>query len=192
MPSDDTARTTQLLVESTSGDTRAVESLFPLIYEQLRSLAHSFFHSSHSPQVMDPTELVHETYVKLIKSDSVGALERTHFFRLAARAMRQVLCDQATARRTAKRGGNWARVDLTVAEPAASEQRIDALDLHESLESLRVLDERKADVVTLRFLAGLSTAETAHALGVSVRTVELDWRFARAWLRKTLTSENKS
>ncbi len=183
---------TQLLLDSTRGDVRAADRLFPLIYDQLRSLARSLSQWNRSAQTLDPTEVVNETYLKLVRYDAIGPLERTHFFRLAARAMRQVLCDHAAARGTAKRGGEWARVDLTIAESVLPERLIDAVELNEALEALRQLDERKAEVVALRFLAGLSIAETADALGVSVRTVELDWRFARAWLRKTLTSESKS
>jgi RNA polymerase sigma factor (TIGR02999 family) len=184
--------TTKLLLDSTRGDARAADALFPLVYSQLRSMAHSLFRHNHSPRALDPTELVHEAYLKLVRPDAVGKLERTHFFRLAARAMRQVLCDHAAAQRTAKRGGDWARVDLTIAEPASPERLIDALEMDEALETLRQLDERKAEVVTLRFLAGMSIAETAEALDVSVRTVEIDWRFARAWLRKRVTNASKS
>jgi RNA polymerase sigma factor (TIGR02999 family) len=184
-------KATQLLLESTRGDADATDALFPLIYDHLRSLARSLFRWSRAAQTLDPTELVHETYLKLIRHGEIRSLERTHFFRLAARAMRQVLCDHAAARRAAKRGGDWARVNLTIVEPASPEQQIDAVELNEALETLRQMDERKAEVVTLRFLAGLSIAETAEALDVSVRTVELDWRFARAWLRKRLTSESK-
>lgn len=182
----------RLLLDSTRGDADATDALFSLVYDQLRALARSIFVWKGAPQTLDPTELVHEAYLKLVRQDAVGSLERTHFFNLAARAMRQILSDHAAARRTAKRGGDWARVDLTVAEPASPKQLVDALEIHDALQTLQQLDERKADVVTLRFLAGLSIAETAEALGVSVRTIELDWRFARAWLRKNLTSESKS
>jgi RNA polymerase sigma factor (TIGR02999 family) len=189
-PHNDTA--TNLLLDSTRGNARAADALFPLVYSQLRSMADSLFRHNHSPRTLDPTELVHEAYLKLVRHDAVGKLERTHFFRLAARAMRQVLCDHAAAQRAAKRGGDWARVDLTIADPASPERLIDALEMDDALETLRQLDERKAEVVTLRFLGGMSIAETAEALDVSVRTVELDWRFARAWLRKRLTGESKS
>ena len=172
-------KATQLLLDSTNGDAFAADALFPLVYDHLRSLAQSLFRYGRSSQTIDPTELVHEAYLKLVRHDAIGDLERTHFFRLAARAMRQVLCDHAAARRTAKRGGDWARVNLTIAEPAAPEHLVDAIEIHEALEALQQLDERKSEVVTLRFLAGMSIAETATALGVSVRTIELDWRFAR-------------
>lgn len=180
---------TQLLLDSTNGDGRATDALFPMIYDHLRSLARGMFLSPCSPQSLDPTELVHETYIKLAQSAQIGPLERTHFLNLAARAMRQILCDHATARRAAKRGGDWGRISLTSAGAASPPTVIDAIDLHDALEKLTQLDERKADVVTLRYLAGLSIEETADALGVSIRTVELDWRFARAWLRRQLGTE---
>lgn len=184
--------TVQLLLDSTHGDVRATNTLFPLIYEQLRGLAQGMLYSPSGPQPLDPTDLVHETYVKLAKSERVGPLERTHLLSLAARAMRQVLCDHALACRASKRGGDRGRVSLTVAGVALPGESIDAIDLHDALESLGELDQRKADVVTLRFLAGMSIDETAEALRVSPRTVELDWRFARAWLRRKLESEAKS
>lgn len=179
---------TQLLLDSTSGSVRATDALFPLIYDQLRSLAHGLFHAQCAQQLLDPTELVHEAYAKLAVSSRVGPLERTHFLSLAARAMRQVLCDHVAARQTAKRGRDWGRVGLTTASEGSQPEVIDALDLHEALEQLAALDERKAEVVTLRYFAGLSILETAHLLGISARTVELDWRFARAWLRRQLES----
>ncbi len=112
---------TKLLLDSTQGDVRAADTLFSRVYDHLKSLATSLFRWNRSPLALDPTELVHETYLKLIRNDAVEALERTHFFRQAARAMRQILCDHAISRSAAKRGGDWARVDLTIAEPAAPE-----------------------------------------------------------------------
>ena len=158
------------------------------VYDDLRSFA--CWVVNGRGECLDPTELLHETYLKLAKANRLDGQDRSHFFNLAAKVMRQVLADYATSERAEKRGGGRLRVGLSQLEVEStgteSRSAIDAADLHDALELLSSLDKRKADVVTFRFLGGMSIAETAKALGVSRRTVELDWRFARAWLRRRL------
>lgn len=159
------------------------------IYHELRSLAHWLLRDRSVDGALEPTELVHETYIKLANSRNVEWSDERHFFHLVARAMRQVLADHVASGRTAKRGGAWRRVCPEELDNSAANS-VDAASLYDALEVLGNLDQRKANVVTLRFLGGLSIAETARALDVSPRTVELDWRFARAWLRRQVLNES--
>lgn len=157
----------------------------PLVYDELRALARSFFGRQRSDHTLEPTALVHDAYVRLVHQDKVDWNGRAHFFATAARAMRQILVNHAEAKGAQKRGGGWNRVTLAVAD-TDTERVVDILALEEALTRLEALDSRQARVVELRYFARMTIEETASVVGVSPRTVELDWRMAKAWLAKEL------
>ena len=187
MPDSSRENVTAAVVEFTRGDTLAVDRLLPAVYNELRELAGRIFQGQPKGHTLQPTVLLHEAYVRLVDHSRAGRLGRTHFLNVAAMAMRQILADHARRRRAAKRGGGWGRITLDRAEAGSWRSQIDVLALDEALTELARLDERQARIVELRFLAGLTVEEAATVLGVSTRTVELDWRQARAWLRKQLS-----
>lgn len=197
------AEATILLQKAASGDRLAAEQLLPLVYEQLRALAGSQFaaqpRGARSGHTLQPTALVHEAYVRLIRAPEGGTYEsRGHFMAVAAMAMRQILTDHARRKRAAKRGGagigaehSGERVDFTIVEatvPASNspglgtKSGLDVEQLDDVLTELDRLDPRRHRVVCLRFFGGLEMAEVAKVIGVSLSTVEADWRSARAWL----------
>lgn len=154
-------------------------------YDALRGLAAAYLHRERADHTLQPTALVHEAYLKLASPDRQWR-SRAHFQATAANAMRQILVDHARARAAQKRGGDWVRVTLSGAAAATEALDVDVLALDEALRHLATLDERKARVVELRFFGGLTTAEAAEEVGVSPKTAEADWYFARAWLRDRL------
>ncbi|MCY3003790.1 MAG: sigma-70 family RNA polymerase sigma factor [Planctomycetota bacterium] len=159
----------------------------PAVYEELRRLAHREMRREHEPQTLQTTALVHEAYLKLSGDGTSVWRDRAHFFGAAARAMRQVLVDHARARHAEKRGGGVARVPLESLEfPDLQRDPERMLALEDALQRLEQVDERKAKVVSLRYFAGLSIAETAGVLELSVTTVKDEWSFARAWLFREL------
>ncbi len=182
---------TQVLNAAAAGDSRAAAELLPLVYEELRKLARSRMARTPPGNTLQPTALVHEAYVRLIGSEDSGWNSRGHFFAAAAQAMRQILVDQARKKASVKHGGAHQRVDadgVDLVEPIISPPTDDILSLNEALTRLEQADPRKARVVMLRYFAGLSSAETAAALGISVPTVERDWRFAKTLLYTLLSS----
>lgn len=154
-------------------------------YAALRGIAASYLHHEGN-HTLQPTALVNEAYIKLAGGDWRGD---THFRAVASNAMRQILVDHARARKAQKRGGGWLRVTLSADAAATPALDIDILALDEALTALAKLDERKARIVELRFFGGLTYEESAILLGVSPRTVEADWYFARAWLRDRLSED---
>lgn len=175
--------TTQLLAAVSAGDTAAAARLLPIIYEELRRVAGNYFRAQRASHTLQPTALVHEAYLKLVRQPGAQWQDRAHFFAVAAIAMRQILVNHAQAKQTAKRGGGAQRVLLEQAEGGAAERNdLDVLALNDALQKLAELDERKHRVVELRFFAGLSVDEVAAVLEVSRTTVENEWRAARAWL----------
>jgi RNA polymerase sigma factor (TIGR02999 family) len=182
---------TQLLHGVADGDARAADRLLPHVYEELRALAASFWARQRSDHTLQPTALVHEAYMRLVGSDGAQWSSRKHFFDVAAMAMRQLLVDHARRRCAEKRGGKLERVTLDDSGAAAdSTMPIDIVSLDAALTRLASLDARQARIVELRFLAGLSVEDAAGVLGVSARTVKLDWQMARAWLRRELGGAN--
>jgi len=163
--------------------------LLPSVYQDLRCLAASYFAGRRGDQTLQPTALVHEVYAKLVAGEANWS-DRAHFLALAATVMRQVLADHARRRSRRKRGARWGRVTLSAVpcanEPTEPTSAVDLVALDEALTKLAELDERQARIVELRFLAGLSIADVADLIGCSRRTVELEWRGARAWLRREL------
>ena len=166
------------------GNAAAADTLLPIAYEELRALAASLFARQPASHTLQPTALVHEAYLKLVDQTAVAWNDRSHFFRVAAKAMRQILVDHARARGAKKRGGEHQRISLDGLNDGG--MQLDLMALDEALESLANLDQRAAAVVELRFFAGLGVEEVSQALGVSPRTIEMDWRMAKAWLSKAL------
>ena len=179
--------TTQMLERLRDGDKDAAADLLPCIYDELRAVAGRIFRKQSADNTLQPTALVHEAYIKLIDQTRVEFNDKTHFFAVAATAMRQILIDHARAANAAKRGGGWNRVTLSGPNAAASAKSLDVIALDAALEKLANLDERQARIVELRFFAGLTVNEVAEVIGVSTRTVELDWKMARAWLSRELS-----
>lgn len=159
-------------------------------YEALRGLAAAYLRRERGDHTLQPTALVHEAYAKLAGGASPFKSE-THFQAVAANAMRQILVDHARARAAQKRGGDMLRITLSSDQAATAGPDVELLALHEALEELAGLDPRKARVVELRFFGGLSCAEAAEEVGISPKTAESDWYFARAWLRDRLSEEGR-
>ena len=179
---------TQILHAIEQGDPSAAEQLLPLVYDELRKLAaHRLAHQARG-QTLQPTALVHEAYLRLV-GDHEGSDwdNRGHFFAAAAEAMRRVLVENARRKGRQKRGGGLKRLDLDAAEPVAvPEVREDLLALDEALTKLASTDPQAAQLVQLRYFAGLSIPDAAQALGVSSRTADRLWAFARAWLLREI------
>lgn len=159
-----------------------------LLYGELRALARRVMQGESGDHTLQPTALVHEVYLKLLRGEDLEVRDRSHFFAIAARAMRRVLVDHAAARATQKRGGGQERISLNSRIDGGNASVPDVLVLDEAIEELRQVKERVASVVELRFFAGMTVAETATALDISARTVADDWAFARAWLSRALSS----
>jgi RNA polymerase sigma factor (TIGR02999 family) len=175
---------TRLIDSIDKGDPHAARQLLPLVYDELRKLAVQRMAQEKFGQTLQATALVHEAYLRLTDNDeSVHWESRGHFFAAAAEAMRRILIDNARHKRSVKAGGDRQRVDLGDVEPAVEARGIDLLALDEALERLDRKDKRKADLVKLRFFAGLNNLEAAAALGISSSTADNDWAYARAWLR---------
>lgn len=173
---------TLILARLSAGDQSAAEELMPLVYEQLRHLASGYFRGQRKEHTLQATALVHEAFLRLIHADSAAYQGRSHFMAVAATAMRQILTDHARRVKAAKRGGDRRRVGLEGDAIPGAAQDVDLVALNEALDELRELDPRKHRIVELRFFGGLTVEEVADLLDVSKRTVEGEWRAARAWL----------
>lgn len=171
---------TQVLAAIEAGDPQAAGQLLPLVYEELRRLAAAQLAHERPGQTLNATALVHEAYLRLVGEQQFA--NRSHFFRVAAEAMRRILIDQARRKQRIKHGGQHARVPLSDVELAAEAPVEELLALDAALDRLAVLDPVKADLVKLRYFAGLSEEEAAAALGISRPTASRYWTFARAWL----------
>ena len=177
---------TPLLVRWRGGDARALESLIPLVYDELRSLARHYLRQERPDHTLQSTALVHEAYARLVGHDSPALENRSHFFGIAARLMREILVEHARARRATKRGAGASTLTLTAAENVAQPMNVDVLRLDDALNALARLDERQSRIVELRFFTGLSLEETADVMGISPATVSREWTTARAWLYREL------
>jgi RNA polymerase sigma factor (TIGR02999 family) len=173
---------TQILSAIEQGDARAADQLFPLVYDALRQLAAAKLAHEAPGQTLQATALVHEAYLKLVESTAQQWNSRGHFFAAAAEAMRRILVDQARRRHSIKRGGDRERQPLNEANVMAPEVGEDLVALDGALEQLAARDAAAAEVVKLRFFAGLTGAEAATALGISPRTADRAWTYARAFL----------
>ncbi|MCA9255122.1 MAG: sigma-70 family RNA polymerase sigma factor [Phycisphaerales bacterium] len=177
---------TQLMHAAASGDAVAAERLFPMVYDQLLALARSHMRHENAGHTLQATALVHEAYLRLVGSDALSWATRAEFFRASANAMRRILIDYARRRGRVKRGGERGREPLDAIDLAISSDPAEIMALDAAVTRLAETDRRAADVVQLRFYAGLSVADTAAALGMSERTVKREWAFARAWLYQAL------
>jgi RNA polymerase sigma-70 factor, ECF subfamily len=181
-PSVSPDRVTQLLQQWSHGDDSALAELTPLVYEQLRRLAHHYMEGERPDHTLQTTALVNEAYLRLADQTASNWQSRAHFFAVAARAMRQILVSYARSNRAQKRGGGVARIELDESAILSPEQSKEIVDLHEALERLGTLDSRKARVVELKYFGGLNYDEIAEVMKVSTVTVRRDWVFAKAWL----------
>jgi RNA polymerase sigma-70 factor, ECF subfamily len=177
---------TRLLSEYRGGNRRALDDLLPLVYGELRRIAGNHLRRERSDHTLQPTALVHEAYMRLAQSAGPSLSDRSHFFAIAARLMRQVLVDHARAHGREKRGGDFARVTLEDNLLGAAERDVDLLALDAALTALAETDARLCHVVELRYFGGLSIEETAEVLGSSPATVKRDWAVAKTFLRRHL------
>jgi RNA polymerase sigma factor (TIGR02999 family) len=177
---------TLLLHRSAEGDREAFQRLIPLVYGDLRGIAHRRLRHEKSEHTLSTTAVVHEAYLHLVPQATATWRDRAHFFAVAARVIRHVLVDYARHRKAQKRGGSAIRIPLRDDLEGKEEEPVDLLALDEALESLGARDSRLRDVVECRFFAGMTMEETAEALGISKRTAERDWTRARAYLYDTL------
>ncbi len=176
------------ILSGTDGLSReeSLELLLPVVYDELRALAGARLRHERPDHSLQATALVHEAYIRLVGWEQQSWIDRAHFYRAAAEAMRRILIDHARGRARGKRGGGRVRVDLEDANLATWRDPDDVLALDEALHRLMEQDPRAAEIVQLRFFAGLSVEETAKALELSIRTVHREWKFARTWLFRAL------
>jgi RNA polymerase sigma factor (TIGR02999 family) len=173
---------TRLIAAIEGGDSRAAEQLLPLVYDELRRLATQRLAREQPGLTLQATALVHEAYLRLLGSNGGVWAGKAHFFAAAAEAMRRILIDNARRKATGRHGGQTSRRDITLVDVAAPAPSEDLLALDEALSRLEAEDPAKANVVKLRYFAGLTEDEVAQALGVSRATIQRHWRFAKAWL----------
>src|SRR5262245_54942650 len=177
---------TRLLIAWSNGDEQALETLMPLVYQDLRRLAAYHLRRENAGHTLQPTALVHEAYLRLVRQKGVRWQNRVHFLAIAAQMMRRILVDYARARRFAKRGGGAQQVSMEQLTDMPDEQAAELVALDDALNALARFDERESKIVELRFFGGLSIEETAEALGISPGTVMREWTFAKAWLKREL------
>ena len=178
---------TKILSQIESGDPSAAEELLPIVYDELRKLAAQKMTQEKPGQTLQATALVHEAYIRLVDVEKAQHWNsRGHFFGAAAEAMRRILVEQARRKRSLKAGGDYEQVALSGVEPEIGGSEFDLLALNEALDRLAVKDPRAAELVKLRFFAGLTNQQAAGVVGVSVATAENDWAYAKCWLRMEL------
>jgi RNA polymerase sigma factor (TIGR02999 family) len=183
---------TTLLQAWRGGDSAARDQLMPLVYQELHRRAAAYLRRERREHTLQPTALIHEAYLRLIKQDRAAWQNRAQFFGVASEMMRRILVDHARGGRMAKRSGRWVKVTLDERVVGARPPDIDVLALDEALTRLSEFDPRKSRIAELRFFGGLSLEETGHVLGISVATVERDWQVARAWLYAALKGQRPS
>jgi len=190
MPSPPTNEITQLLLRWSRGDRAALDQLMPVVYEELHKLAHSYMRRERADHTLQPTALVNEAYLRLLKQQEELVWEnRQHFFGVAAYLMRQILVQHARVHTAAKRGGGTLNLSLEDALTYSDENAAEMVELDDALLELAKFDERKARIIELRYFGGMSLAETAAALGLSVATINNETRLARAWLHRELSRD---
>ena len=189
-PSASPQEVTELLAQWSDGDDAALAELTPLVYEELRDLAHRHMGGERPDHTLQTTALVNEAYLRLADQTNPRWQNRAHFFSVAARAMRQILVSYARSNRAQKRGGGAFKVELDEAAIVSPEESKAIVDLHEALERLGTLDSRKAQVVELKYFGGLNYDEMAEVLKISRVTVRRDWEFAKVWLYTELHNAN--
>jgi len=180
---------TELLSDWQRGDQSALNKLTPLVYDELRRIAHRYVQRENYGHTLETTALVNEAYLRLAGQKQIDWQNRSHFFAVTAQIMRHILIDHARRRRYAKHGGDAQRVSLAEAEAMSRERANELVALDEALAELAEFDMRKSRVVELRYFGGLDLEETAQVLGISVMTVRRDWRAAKAWLFRRMKDE---
>lgn len=180
---------TQMLLAWRSGDQDALERLIPIVYDELRRLARGYMRREREGQTLQPTALVNEAFLRLVKQSQIDWQNRSHFFAIAAQIMRRFLIDRARAKQYEKRGGGAQQVELAEGDAVTPGASVDVLALHEAMERLAAVDPRKSRLVELRYFGGLSAEETAEVLGISVITVKREWAKAKAWLYREIRQE---
>jgi RNA polymerase sigma factor (TIGR02999 family) len=177
---------TQLLVEWRHGDKAALDQLIPLVYDELRRLARGYMRREKEGHTLQTSALIHEAYLRLVDQKNVQWNNRAHFFGVAAQLMRQILVDHARSRSRAKRGGNAQKVSLAELS-AISVELAEVIALDDALNELAELDSRKSQIVEMKFFGGLTNEEVAEVLKITSRTVEREWRKAKAWLQRAIS-----
>ena len=189
MPRQGSQPITELLVRWRAGDQEALEALVPLVYEELRAMAHHYLRAERSGHTLQSTALVHEAYLRLVKQAPMEIQNRAHFFAVAARLMRQILVDYARGRGAAKRGAPYLlELDENLAIP--QKQSLDVLALDDALNQLSKRDAQQSRIVELRFFGGLTLEETSEVLAISTATIKRDWTMAKAWLTREMHKGN--
>jgi RNA polymerase sigma-70 factor (ECF subfamily) len=171
-----------LLRAWSQGDVEARDRVMEVVYQELRRRAAAYLRRERAGQTLQPTALVHEAYLRLVDQNATAWQNRAQFFGVASQMMRRILVDRARARKTTKRSGQWARVTLDESMAGHQPHDVEVLDLDAALTDLATFDARKSQVAELRFFGGLTLEETGHLLGLSVATVEREWKAGRAWL----------
>ncbi len=183
------ATITQLLIRWRNGDKAALDELTPLVYTELRRLARYYLRAERPGHTLQPSDLVHEVYMRLVDEKEIDWQNRAHFFGVAAVRMRHILVEHARSRQAAKRGGGEYLLSLSKADRQAEDYDVKLLALNDALQRLEALDPQKSRVVELRYFGGLTIEETAEAMNISPATVKRDWSMARAWLRSEISNE---
>ncbi|TWT75877.1 RNA polymerase sigma factor [Posidoniimonas polymericola] len=186
----DSDQITAVLQALGSGDQKEIDRLMPLVYDEMREIASRYMSRQPSGHTLRSTALVNEAYLKLCSGADANWQGRSHFFAAGAQAMRRILVDHARSKQRDKRGGGLQRVELDDDLLGREQKQEDILALNEAITKLQDLDPRQASIVELRFFGGMTVQQVAEALGVSKRTVELEWKMARAWLRRELAAED--
>ncbi|HTQ63028.1 MAG TPA: sigma-70 family RNA polymerase sigma factor [Candidatus Solibacter sp.] len=182
MPGDTSSQITDLLARWRAGDREALNSLMPLVYEELRTLARHYLRMERPDHTLQSTALVHEAFVRMVGQKPPEWKNRKHFYGVAARLMRQILVDHARSHRAGKRGGDAVKLGLTEGLAGKESKGLDILALDDALNHLAQLNQQQSQIVELRFFSGLSIEDTSEVLGVSPATVKRNWVTARAWL----------
>ncbi|HEV8370502.1 MAG TPA: sigma-70 family RNA polymerase sigma factor [Pyrinomonadaceae bacterium] len=178
---------TGLLLDWGKGDKAALDRVIPLVYQELRRLAHRQMRRERAGDTLQTTALINEAYLRLVDYTRVRPRDRAHFFAIAAQAMRRILIERARSRRSSKRGSGAQRVSLDERAEVSDQRAADLVALDEALTNLAVIDPRKAQTVELRYFGGMTIEETAEVLEVSTPTVERDWHMAKIWLHREIS-----
>jgi RNA polymerase sigma factor (TIGR02999 family) len=182
---------TQLLMKWSQGDKSALDQLVPLVYPELRRLAKRHMNRENPGHTLQTSALINEAYLKLVDQQNVEWQNRAHFFAVAAQLMRHILVDHARTRNYAKRGGGAPKVPLDEAAALTEQRAAELIALDDALRDLATLDERRSQIIELRFFGGLSLDETAEVINISPSTVQREWRAAKAWLHHTMTNRGE-
>lgn len=183
---------TQLLADWRNGNHEALNQLMPLVYDELRGLAKRYMRRENSSHTLQTNALVNEAYLRLVNQQGVDWQNRAHFFAIAAQVMRHLLVDHARSKQYAKRGGGAVQVTLDEGLAVSDGNAVELLALHQALERLEKIDDRKSKIVELRYFGGLSTEETAEVLELSEITIKREWAKAKAWLFRELSQPDVS